>query len=885
MKIIQMKYLNGILRNILLFTVALVACIPSQAQETVQTKPPVVYGQTRKLEIGGIAVEGVQNYEDYILIGLSGLTVGETISFPGDEITDAVKRYWKHGLFSSVKIEADSIVGDKVYLKIILASRPRASQINIWGVKKSEQKDLQEKMGLAKGNQLTPNMIDKAKIIAKNYFEEKGFRNATVDIVQQDDPVQKDMIIVNVNVDKKEKVKIRKIHLSGNQHIKDRKFHGNFFSGGLLKKTNEKGLKSLLKAKKFIAEKYAEDKERVIEKYNELGYRDAAIVKDSVVDNGDNTVDIYLGIEEGDRYYVRGIKWVGNSVYTTEALNNVLRMKKGDVYNQKHINSRLSTDEDAVANYYYNDGYVFNQVNPVEVDVDGDSIDLEIRIVEGVQATINKVKIYGNTRVYEEVVRRELKLKPGDLFSMDAWKMSYQEIGQMGHFDPEAINFQPVPDPINGTVDMNLGLSPKASDQIEFSLGWGQTGVIGKLGLKFTNFSMRNLFHRDGLHKGFMPQGDAQTLELSGSTNGRYYQSYSISFYDSWFGRKRPNSLSLSAFFSRQTDISSSYYNSSYYNNYYSALYGYGNYNSSYYNGYSSFYDPDKHIMLFGLSLGWGKRLNWPDNNFTFQASLGYTRYMLKDWEYFIITDGNCNNINLTLSLSRVSIDNAIFPRRGSQISLSGTFTPPYSLWDGVDYANLATTRADANYMSDMQKKFKWIEYHKWAFKSRFYTPLSSAQKCFVLMTRFDFGFLGSYNKHKKSPFETYYMGGDGMSGYSYNYYTETIGLRGYDNGSLTPYGYEGYAYSRMTLELRYPVMLNGSTNIYVLGFAEGGNAWTEVKKFNPFDMKRSAGVGVRIFLPMIGLMGIDWAYGFDKVFGSKTYSGSQFHFILGQEF
>ncbi len=863
----------------------LVVVLPLKAQDNVQSKPTVVYGQNRKLEIGGIKVDGVKNYDDNILIGLSGLNVGETISFPGDEITDAVKRYWKHGLFSNVKIEADSIVGNKIYLKITLATRPRVSQVNIWGVKKGEQKDLMEKMGIAKGNQLTPNMIDKARIVIKNYFAEKGFRNATTEIIQRDDPAHPDMIMVDVNIDKKQKVKVRKIYITGNNHIKTKKFHGNFFSGGLLKKTNEKGFKSLFKAKKFIEERYAEDKERVIEKYNELGFRDAAIVKDSIVDNGDNTVDIYLGIEEGDRYYVRDIKWVGNTVYTTEALNRVLKMKRGDVYNQKHIDKRLSKDEDAVANYYYNEGYVFNQVVPVEVDVDGDSIDLEIRITEGVQATINKIKIYGNTRVYEEVIRRELKLKPGDLFSMDAFKMSYQEIGQMGHFDPEAIDFKPVPDPLNGTVDMNLGLTPKASDQIEFSLGWGQTGVIGKLGLKFTNFSMRNLFHRNGLRRGIMPQGDAQTLELSGSTNGRYYQSYSISFRDNWFGRKRPNSFSVSAFFSRQTDVSSAYYNSSYYNNYYSALYGYGNYNSSYYNNYSSYYDPDKYIMLLGFSVGWGKRLSWPDNNFSFQASLGYTRYMLKDWEYFLITDGNCNNINLSLSLSRISIDNQIFPRRGSQISLTGTFTPPYSLWDGVNYANLAKNRSDANYMSDMQKKFKWIEYHKWSFKSRFYTPLSSAQKCFVLMTRFDCGFLGSYSKHKKSPFETFYMGGDGMSGYSYNYYTETIGLRGYDNGSLTPYGYEGYAYSRMTLELRYPVMLQGSTNIYVLGFAEGGNAWTDVRKFNPFDLKRSAGVGVRIFLPMIGLLGIDWAYGFDKVFGSKNYSGSQFHFILGQEF
>ena len=869
----------------IILTSALLLTSLSSMKAQVQTKPTVVYGKSQKYEIGGINVEGVKNYEDYVLIGLSGLTVGERISLPGDEITEAIKRYWKHGLFSNVSIEADSIVDEKVYLTIHLAMRPRVSQLNINGVKKSEHDDLQEKIGLVKGNQLTPNMIDKAKIVIKRYFEEKGFKNAEVDIVQRDDPAQDNQLIVDVNIDKKEKVKVNKIFITGNKNIATKKFHGGFFSGGLLKKTNEKGFKSLFKAKKFIKEKYEEDKERVIEKYNELGYRDAYIYADSVVDIGNNLVNVYIHIDEGIKYYVRDIRWVGNTIFNTEVLDRTLQMKRGDVYNKTHIDERLHKDDLSVSNLYFNDGYVFNQVNEVEADVDGDSIDLEIRIYEGIQAAINKIKIYGNTRVYEEVIRRELLLKPGDLFNMDAYKMTYQEIAQMGHFDPEQIEFNPVPDRVNGTVDLNLGLVPKASDQIEFSLGWGQTGIIGKVGLKFTNFSLRNLFGKNRNHRGIIPQGDAQELELSASTNGRYYQSYSISFVDPWFGRKRPNQFSVSAFFSRQTDVSSHYYNNNYYNNYYSMLYGVGNYNSSYYNNYSSYYDPDKYIELFGLSIGFGKRLTWPDNNFRFTASLGYTRYMMKDWEYFIIQNGNCNNINITLNLSRSSISNPMFPRNGSQISASVAFTPPYSLFDGVDYASMATDYQNVNYQRDMSRKYRWIEYHKWKFNSRFYTPLSNGSKCFVLMTRFDFGLLGSYSKYKKSPFETFYVGGDGMSGYSSTYYSETIGLRGYDNGALTQgYNY-GYAYDRMTLELRYPLMLNGSTNIYALAFAEAGNAWTEIRKFNPFDMKRSAGIGVRLFLPMVGLMGIDWAYGFDNINGSKNYSGSQFHFILGQEF
>lgn len=857
-----------------------------------QEKPTIIYGQTHNYVIGGITVEpaneGARNYEDAILISISGLSVGDFVKVPGDDISNAVKRYWKHGLFSSVKIEASEIRGDSIFLNIVLGVRPRVSQVNINGVKKNERDDLAEKIGIVKGNQITPNMVDRAKTIIKNYFDDKGFKNAEIEIVQKDDISHKDQLIVDVNINKNEKVKVNKIYITGNDNIPRRKFVGGFFTTGLLKKTNEKGFKSLFKAKKFIDEKYAADKERVIEKYNELGFRDAVIASDSVVDVGNNLVDVYINIEEGQKYYIRNINWVGNTIYNSEALSQSLQMKKGDVYNQTKLNERLSMDENSIGNEYYNHGYVFNRITPQEVDVDGDSIDLDIVITEGKQATINKVQIYGNDKVYEEVVRRELKMKPGDLFTMDAFKQTAQEISQMGHFDPEALapNEWIKADNVNGTVDLNIGLTPKASDQIEFSLGWGQTGIIGKIGLKFTNFSIQNLFGKNKNRRGILPQGHGQQFEISGSTNGSYYQSYSLSFYDPWCGGKRPNSLSVSAFYSRQTDVSSSYYNSNYYNSYYSMLYGYGNYNSSYYNNYSSYYDPDKYIQLFGLTVGWGKRLNWPDNNFYFRSSLSYTRYMLKDWEYFLISNGNCNNINLTLQLSRMSIDNQIYPRRGSEISLSVSATPPYSLWDNIDYGSLATSSSDANYQRDLQKKYRWIEYHKWKFNSKLYTPLSGAQKCFVLVTRFDAGFLGHYNKNKRSPFETFYVGGDGMSGYSTSYYTETIALRGYENGSLTPsVGSEGYAYSRMALELRYPLLLQGSTNIYALAFVEGGNAWNKIRKFNPFDMKRSAGIGVRLFLPMVGMMGIDYAYGFDKVFGSTSYGGSHFHFVLGQEF
>jgi len=875
------------IKKLLCLAAAALLLIPTARAQQDTEKPNIVYGQPRQLTIGGISVEGVDNYEDYLLIGISGLTVGETVTVPGDDITAAVKRYWKHGLFSNARIEAERIQNDSIYLKIVLATRPRVSRVNINGVRKSEHDDLAQKIGIVSGNQITPNMVDRAKIVIKNYFDGKGFKNAEVNIVQHDDISKKDHVIVDVNIDKKEKVKVEHIYITGNEHLKRRKILGGMFGGGLLKKTHENKFTNILRSKKFITEKYNEDKNNIIDKYNEMGYRDAQIVSDSVVDLGNNRVNVYINIDEGQKYYVRDISWVGNTVYSTDALNRVLRMEKGDVYNMKHINDRLTADEDAVSNYYYNDGYVFNRVTPVEVGEEGDSIDLQIRIIEGIQASINQIKIYGNTRVYEDVVRRELYLKPGDLFSMDAFKRSYQELAQMGHFDPEKMNFTPEPNRSTGMVDLNLGLTPKASDQVELSLGWGYTGVILKAGIKFTNFSMRNLFSKNANRRGILPQGDGQQLELSASTNGSYYQSYSVSFFDPWFGGKRPNSFSVSAYFSRYTDVNSNYYNSSYMNSYYSMLYGYGNYNNSYYNNYGSYYDPDKYMQMFGLSIGWGKRLRWPDNRFSLSATLAFSRYMLKDWEYFLITDGNCNNINLTLQLSRSSIDNPVFPRSGSQLSLSVSATPPYSLFDGLDYKTLSahTSTADADRMANLQKIYRWIEYHKWKFNSRYYIPLGSAQKCFVLMARFDMGFLGHYNTHKRSPFETFYMGGDGMSGYTSSYYSETIGLRGYDNGSLTPYGQEGFAYSRMTLELRYPFLLQGSTNIFGLAFLEGGNAWHDVKRFNPFDMKRSAGFGVRLMLPMVGLMGIDWAYGFDKVFGTNAYGGSQFHFILGQEF
>ncbi|MCI7705678.1 MAG: outer membrane protein assembly factor BamA [Bacteroidales bacterium] len=865
--------------------------------------PVISYSLTpKKYKIADIKVTGVKNYDDFVLIGFSGLSVGDEISVPGDEVTAAVKAFWKHGLFSDVKILANKIEGDSIWLEYQLKQRPRISEVNYHGIKKGEREDLEAKLGLKKGFQITPNVLDRAKILIEKFFDGKGFKNVDVNIQQKDDMAHEGEVILDIYIDKNEKTKIHRIYFEGNNALTARQLKK------AMKKTNEKfslfndwksSILEMFSTKKFTTEEYENDKNNLIAKYNEHGYRDAVLLADSVVNFNEKKVDIFLKVDEGEKYYLKDIRFVGNTKYSTDDLMRVLGMKPGEVYNQKKLNDRLSMDEDAVSNIYFNNGYLFFNADPVEVEVENDSIALEIRIQEGPQATINRVIINGNDRLYEDIVRRELRTKPGKLFSREDLMRSVREIAQMGHFDPENMNPRPIPDPENGTVDIEYNLVSKANDQIEFSAGWGQTGVIGKLSLKFTNFSMKNFLNPKS-YKGIIPQGEGQTLTLSGQTNGRYYQAYSISFLDPWFGGKRPNTLSVSAYFSKQTDISTSYlsnmysgYNPYYYGGYpYYGGYGYGGYYGGYYPGYGYGYNtgsyelalnPDKSIMMFGLAAGYGKRLNWPDDFFQFMATLNYQVYMMHDWDYFLVNNGTCHNVNLELLLQRNSIDNPLYTRSGSQFSFSVAATPPFSLFDNKDYAS----------MSDQDpEKFKMIEYHKWKFKAKVFSPLApiSVKRTPVLMTRAEFGFLGTYNKHKRSPFETFYMGGDGMTGYSSTYATETIGLRGYENGSIAGnggYSSYGYAYTRLSMELRYPFILEPSSTIYGLVFAEAGNAWTDMSNYNPFDLKRSAGVGVRIFLPMIGLMGIDWAYGFDEPnYGSSgKRSGSNFHFIIGQEF
>lgn len=865
---------------ILIAAFSVAGSLMAQAPADTIYQPQISYsGVPRTYEIAGIEVTGADNYDPNNIIGYTGLRVGQKIEIPGNDATAAVKRLMRQQLFAQAQLKVDKIAGDKVWLEIAIRTQPRISQVNYIGMKKGEREDLQERLQLVKGNPITPNIVNRATDIVKKYFAEKGFGNAKVTISQRPDLSEENHVIVDIIADKRDKVKVHKIYIDGNEVLTDNQLQR------VMKKTNEKGkLINLFRQKKFVEQDYEDDLNRIIEKYNEKGYRDAKILADSVVPYDDKTVDVYISLEEGKKYYISDIKWVGNTVYPTDWLNGILGIEPGSVYNQKLLNKRMKDDDDAVANYYMDNGYLFYQLVPVEKNVHGDSIDLELRMFEGPQARINKVIINGNDRLYEKVIRRELRVRPGQLFSKNDLMRSAREIAQTGHFNPEAMDIRPEPNEDDGTVDILFNLESKANDQIEFSLGWGQTGIIGKLALKFTNFSIKNLFQPDS-YKGLIPQGEGQTFTISAQTNARYYQAYSLSFLDPWFGGKRPNSLSVSAYYSRQTGVNSNYYNSNWQNPYgYGYGYGFGsnyNYNDYYQNSIQNAYDPNKLLQMAGITVGFGKRLSWPDDYFTFTTELSYNWYYLKNWDYlYYMNNGTSNALVLGLTLARNSIDNPLYTRRGSTFSINLQLTPPASLFSGNKNWEALSK---ANTTESKKEMYRWIEYWKLRFKSRTYTPLNDAEQyTLVLMTRADFGLLGSYNKWLKSPFETFYVGGDGMSG-GYTYATETIGLRGYENGDLTPWGQEGYAYTRMGVELHFPFMLQPTTTIYGLGFVEGGNAWTSVKNFSPFDLKRSAGVGVRIYLPMVGMMGIDWAYGFDKVRGTK--GGSHFHFILGQEF
>ncbi len=819
-----------------------------------QEKQSIVdYMTVEEYIIGGVTVTGVRFLDTNALIGISGLKVGQEVAVPGDAITVAVQKLWQQGLFSDVRISIQRVVADTAYLDIKLQERPRISSVKLIGLKTTETTDLNKKINLPIGSQVTAYLLNTAEKIIKDHFVEKGYLNTTVTFVQKDDPDQPNNVILNINVDKKEKVKIANITFVGNEFFKSSKLKRK------LKSTKVKNI-NFFRASKFINDKFTEDKQKLTTFYNDNGFKDFTILSDSLYTVSSNRVGLKIRIDEGKQYFLRNVSWVGNSVYRKEDLAKQFNVDKGTVYNQSLIDDRLngsSGAQDAVSNLYQDNGYLFSRLTPVEAKIDNDSVDLEVRIYEGDQAYLNNVLITGNTRTNEHIARRELYTLPGDLFSKTKIVRSIRQLGVLGHFDPEKINPTPLPDITNGTVDLLYKLEEKANDQFEISGGWGAGMLVGTIGVRFNNFAMRNFFKPSEWRP--YPSGDGQSVSIRAQSNGRIYTSYNISFVEPWLGGKNPNTFSVSLYESVMT------------------------------NGKKKGEDGYQSMIIDGASIGLGKRLSWPDDYFSLYGELNYQRYNLNNYTVytFLFDNGNSNLLSLTTKLTRFSTGpNLIYPESGSSFTLSLQATPPYSLISGENMKNVSD-----------QTKYKWIEFHKWTFKADYYYALSKNQKL-VLNARFNFGYLGFYNKDiGPSPFENFSVGGDGMTGYSF-YGREMIKLRGYGSGnggvgSLTPNdpikgAPSGNVYSKITLELRYPVSLNPQATIYVLTFLESGKAWYSLKEYNPFKMNRAAGIGVRANLPMFGLLGVDWGYGFDPVPLPGLYPNanhSQFQFTIGQEF
>jgi outer membrane protein insertion porin family len=839
MKVIKQKI------SILVFFL-IAAIIPVIAQEKQEKQEIYNYMNLDDYIIGGVTVTGVRFLDPNALIGISGLRLGQEISVPGDELKLAVQKLWQQGLFSDVRISITKTSMDTVFLDIALQERPRISSVNYNGLKKSESQDLVEKINLPVGSQVTPYLLNTARKIITDHFVEKGYLNTEVTFIQKDDPDQANNVLLTVDVNKKEKVKISEISIIGNEYFETSK---------LLRKMKGTKVKNLnfFRASKFIEDKFEEDKLKLLTFYNDNGFKDFSIVSDSLYPTEENRVGLVIKLDEGDQYFLRNVSWVGNSVYPKEFLEAKFNVKKGSVYNQSLIDDRLNGTagaQDAVSVVYQDYGYLFSRLTPVEAKVENDSVDLEIRIFEGDQAYLNDIFIAGNTRTNEHVARRELRTLPGDLFSKGEIIRSIRQLGVIGHFDPEKIDPLPMPDIASGTVDLLYKLEERANDQFEISGGWGAGMLVGTVGVRFNNFAMRNFFDLKEWRP--YPSGDGQSLSLRIQSNGKVYQSYTISFVEPWLGGKKPNTFSLSVYRSVMT------------------------------NGQGKNEQGRQSMIIDGATLGLGKRLTWPDDYFSLYGELSYQRYFLKDYQVysFLFDNGTSNMLSLTTRLTRFSTSpNLIYPRSGSSFSLSLQLTPPWSLISGKDMSDVTD-----------QEKYKWIEFHKWVFKADYYFPLSQNDKL-VLNTRAAFGYLGYYNPDiGPSPFEYFYVGGDGMSGYNF-YGREVVAQRGYTNGSLTPYDPvkgkpSGNVYSKITFELRYPVSLNPQATIYGLAFIETGRAWYSLPEFNPFDMNRAAGFGLRANLPMFGLLGIDWGYGFDPVpTGQSNANGSQFHFVIGQQF
>lgn len=848
MKLLKLTFLLGSLLTLTRLT----------AQDTTQTEKQSVidYSLPKSYEISGIMISGTNYYDKTVLQSLSGLSIGQKIKIPGDDISQAISTLWKQKLFDDVKIRVLDITGDKISLEIVLREKPRLSTFTIKGLRKGKANSLREELTLKAGQIITDNLIATTKAQIKKYFDDKGFIDAKATFeVLADDP-KKNTSKLRITVDEGSKIKIENITFYGNSTVSSKKLRK------ALKKTKE--YRRLLAKSKFIEAEYEEDKEKLIQKYLTMGYRDIEIVKDSIYRSGKKRLSIDITLNEGSKYFFRDIAFTGNTKYTSTQLNDILRIKRGDVYNQSLLDSRLnmSQTEMDISTLYMDDGYLFFRIEPVEVLVEGDSIDLELRISEGPQARINKVTVKGNTKTSDHVILRELRTKPGQLFSRSDITRSLRELSSVGYFNPEALNVNPVPHPENGTVDIEYIVEERPNDQIELSAGWGVNSIVGTLGLTLNNFSTKKMLNPKAWSP--VPSGDGQRLSLRAQTNGTFYQSYSASFTEPWLGGKKPNALSVSVFHSVQT------------------------------NGYAKGEAMRSALFTTGFTVGLGKRVKWPDDYFVVQYSLNLQRYNNVYNAYGqsnipSIPQGESNSISLKFAVSRNSTNQPIYPSKGANISFSVQATPPYSMFSNKNY----------NTISDAER-FRWLEFHKWKFDATYYTPIVGK---LVIMSRANFGFIGNYNPAVgMTPFERFWVGGSGLMGFNLDG-RELVALRGYQDYTLTPIVNQrvttslgvidnavrqgGTIYNRYTFELRYPISTNPQATIFPLVFAEAGGAWLQFKDFNPFQVYRSVGAGVRIFLPMFGMIGLDYGYGFDVPTNSVDgqYNRGNFHFLLGQQF
>ena len=794
------------------------------------------YANPKEYFIGGIDVEGTKFLDNKTLIQLSKLEVGSKIMVPGDELTKASKILWQQGLFSNVQIKVKSIQSNTIFLTLFLEERPRLSKFKFNGLKRSEIDAIRDKIKLARGKIITENVIINTKNIIANHFKEKGFLNISTSIDQEVDTITKNHVIILLNIDKGKKVKIGNINFEGNSTFSNKRLKR------LMKDTKEKKFFRIFKASKFLEEAYETDKENIILKYNEKGLRDAKVISESTsyIDE-EEILNIEIKINEGKTYYFGDITFVGNTKYSDNELAALVGIKKGDIFDQSVLESRVlgSPDSRDVHSIYLDNGYLFSQVTPIETEIRNDTIDIEIRIFEGLQARINRVSVSGNSKTNDHVIIREIRTKPGDLFSRSDIMRSQREIATLNYFDPEKLNIDVDPNQEDGTVDLNYIVEEKSSDQIELQGGYGADRIIGTFRVSFNNFSAKNIFKNGAWTP--LPSGDGQRLSLSATSNGVQFQSYNISFTEPWLGGKKPNSLTIGAYHS----ITS--------------------------NGLEREDENRGVFKVTGASFGLGKRLKWPDDFFTLYQNISLKKYLVDQYSFGNFDDGTFYNMSYSFVLGRNSVDQPTFPRKGSNMKLSIQLTPPYSILDGIDdYSE-----------SEIEDLNTWVEYHKWNFGANWFNSLADK---LVLKTNLEFGLIGKYSNDKElTQFERFYVGGDGLSGYAVDG-REVIALRGYENNSLSPTN-GATIYNKYTLELRYALSLNPQSPIFALAFLEAGNTWNMFNKFNPFNIKRSAGVGIRMTIPMMGIMGVDWGYGFDEITGSPTSSGSQFHFSINQQF